>query len=95
MTQTTITIRDGQAWTNMPSPRVGARLTPDQSAALHAVTALAAEGVRVNYDSEPLTNLAKDLLNPEQWGYTVNAHIRDASRRALGMAAVETKGGAE
>lgn len=92
MTQTTITIRDGQAWVDMPSPRAGNRLTADQSAALHALTSLAAEGVRVNYDGNPLASLAADLLNPEQLGFSVTPEVRDRARIALGMPAVEANG---
>lgn len=87
MTQTTITIRDGQAWVDMPSPRVGARLTADQSAALHAVTCMAAEGVRVNYDCNPLATLAADMLKPDQFGHSVTSEVRAAARLALGMPA--------
>lgn len=90
--QTTITIRNGQAFTNMPSPRVGARLTPDQSAALHAMTLLTSEGLQPQYGNEPLTKLAGDLLNPEQWGHTAGAEIRAAARRALGITLTETEG---
>lgn len=87
--QTTITIRDGHAWVDMPSPRVGAPLTADQSAALHAVTSLAAEGIKVHYEGNRLATLAKDLLNPERWGFAVTREVRAAARLALGTPAVK------
>lgn len=83
--QTTITIRDGQAWVDMPSPRAGNRLTADQSAALHALTSLAAEGVKVHYDGNPLATLAEDLLKPDQFGHSVTTEVRAAARLALSM----------
>lgn len=33
--------------------------------------------------------LARDLLDPERFGWTADAQIRDAARRALGIAPVE------
>lgn len=94
--QITITIRQGEAWTNMDHPRVGRALTAEESSALHAVTALASAGLRVHYGANALHTLAEDLLNPERFGYSVTAEVRDAARRATGRPAVETaKGGAE
>jgi hypothetical protein len=35
-------------------------------------------------------NLIKDLLNPEMFGYAVNAEIRDRARECIGLKRVET-----
>lgn len=88
-TQTTITIRGGNVYTTMPSPRVGRPLSAEESAGLHAITALSSAGLRVHYESNPLTALADDLLNPERFGFAVTAEVRDTARQALGRAAVE------
>lgn len=40
-------------------------------------------------DSDPLRTLAKRLLDPEDFGYSVTAEVRNAARRALGMPEVK------
>lgn len=93
-TQVTITIRGADVYVNMPSPRVGRALSPEESAALHAVTALASAGLRIHYEANPLTTLALDLLHAEQYGWSVGPEVRAAARLALGNAAPTTGGAA-
>jgi hypothetical protein len=88
-TQTTITIRNGEVHTTMASPRVGRPLSRNESAALHAITALSAAGLRVHYESNPLTALATRILDPEDLGHAVTHEVRLAARHALGMPVVE------
>lgn len=40
---------------------------------------------------ERLEQFVRSLLNPEERGYAVPAHVRDAARVALGMQAVESE----
>ena len=40
---------------------------------------------------ERLEQFVRSLLNPEELGYAVPAHVRDAARVALGMQAVESE----
>jgi hypothetical protein len=88
-TQTTITIRGGHVYTTMPNPRGGRPPSAEEVAGLHAITALAAVGLRVHYDSNQLTALARDLLDTERFGYAVTTEVRDSARLALGWTAVE------
>ena len=58
MTPINITVDAGQALTNMAQPERGRRLTPNESDALGALTALRGAGLQVVYGHNPLGALA-------------------------------------
>lgn len=90
-TQTTFTIRGTDVFTTMANPRVGHPLSAEDSAGLHAITALSHAGLRVHYGCNPLTALAGDLLDPERFGHGVTPEVREAARQSLGRPAAESR----
>lgn len=83
-----------QAETNLPTPRPGARLSPQESAALDLLQLVAKQPAcrRVVYDAPEVDpeaqgciDLVRELLRPDGYGYSVSAEVRNAARRALGI----------
>lgn len=48
-----------------------------------------AQGVAARFAA--MEQMVRDLLDPEMYGYSVTAEVRDAARVALGMRPTETK----
>ena len=83
-----------QVESDLRTPRVGAPLAPQESAALEMIQHIQRQPAcrRVIYDSprvDPDTAacvaLVRDLLDPEEFGHSVTAEVRNAARRAFGI----------
>ena len=80
--------------TSLPEPYLGMPLTHAQALALDILRAAAhmptCTGVKFDAPTpeshgQAAIDLAERLLDPEQFGFSVNAEIRNAARRALGI----------
>lgn len=76
--------------TDMDAPRAGAALSPAQQLALDTLGHYKHARLEITYGPQavPLVALARDLLNPEQYGFAVTGEIRNAARAALGQQVV-------
>lgn len=63
----------------------------DHPACLHTPGAVVPPADSLVDNIAALHKLAEDILNPEVYGFSVTADVRDAARRALGFPTVEWK----
>lgn len=80
--------------TTIAQPQVGRKITHPESLALdmvnHAKRQANCAGVEweqaiTDADGQAALDLVNDLLNPEQYGYSVTPEVRNAARRVLGI----------
>ncbi|WP_302409316.1 hypothetical protein [Comamonas kerstersii] len=80
--------------TTMQQPQAGRKLTHPEALALdminHAKRQPNCSGVEweqaiTDADGQAALDLVNDLLNPEQYGYSVTSEVRNAARRVLGI----------
>lgn len=78
--------------TNAATPHVGQRHTPASALAMDLLTQCVhrASDVRNWGRDDPAYALAAELLDPEGFFHAVTPEVRDAARRVLGRAPVET-----
>lgn len=83
-----------QVESNLPTPRVGAPLAPQEAAALEmiqhaqrqpACRRVVFDSARVDPDTAACVDLVRELLDPEGFGYSVSAEVRNAARRCMGI----------
>lgn len=77
------------AVTDMAQPARGVALSEAESAALGMLNTARGCGLHVVYGHNPHAALVDDLLNPEQFGLSVSAEVRDRARQAKGQPSVE------
>lgn len=84
--------------TTMTPPKPGAPLSPAEALALDAINTLKRSphctGVQYGAalgkdDGDKALQLARDLLNPDGFAYSVTPEVRNAARRVLGVKARE------
>lgn len=80
--------------TSLPEPYLGMPLTHAQALALDmlraaahmpACTGVAYDAPTPESNGQASIELLERLLDPEQFGFSVNAEVRNAARRALGI----------
>ncbi|MFG0786346.1 hypothetical protein [Delftia tsuruhatensis] len=83
-----------QVESNLHTPRVGAPLAPQESAALEMIQHIQRQpacrrviydSARVDPDAAACVALVRDLLDPDGYGYSVSPEVRNAARRAVGI----------
>jgi hypothetical protein len=79
-----ITISGLTASTNMAQPYAGQHQSSEEVAALAALNKMARDGMAVVYSHHPLHQLAQDLCDPEQFGWSVTEEVRIAAFAAIG-----------
>lgn len=97
MAAITITITDqGDAGvvvhTDAEPPQVGRGVSPAQAIAMELLGTAYKRGAEVIYDPQrvPSTALAREILDPEGFGFSVTSEVRDRARNVLGKPSVET-----
>jgi len=74
-------------YTTAGTPLPGQRLTPGQALATDLITQCThrASDVRYWHGEDKAIALVRELLNPDEYGYSVSPEVHRAARRVLGL----------